>query len=234
LIDTGWGVENLANYIKEITKLPVVVANTHGHMDHALGNDVFDYVYIGLDDLTELNTIGINDKKNYAQNSKLLIENNSLPDFNVWGSPAGKESFKIEDHLEFNLGDRVVTAFLTPGHTSGSTCFYDNRSKVLFTGDSYVPLDFWGPMWLHLAESVSLSAFQRSIKIIEENVDYKFLLSGHGECGLLPASRLNAMSEGIKKVLNGEITGSPERTLKGEGLRCNFDNVSIIYDPLKL
>ena len=37
LIDTLNGVENLADIVRTITDLPVMVVNTHGHIDHAAG-----------------------------------------------------------------------------------------------------------------------------------------------------------------------------------------------------
>ena len=46
LIDTGWGVGDLPAFAARLTPLPLSVANTHGHVDHALGNDQFDRVYI--------------------------------------------------------------------------------------------------------------------------------------------------------------------------------------------
>ena len=37
LIDTGWGLGNLAELIHSITSLPIEVVFTHGHPDHVNG-----------------------------------------------------------------------------------------------------------------------------------------------------------------------------------------------------
>ena len=45
LVDTGLGVGRLAAFVKTLTALPVVVVNTHGHPDHAGGNNEFRTVH---------------------------------------------------------------------------------------------------------------------------------------------------------------------------------------------
>jgi len=50
LIDTGYGVGDLKGYIRSITKLPLIVLCTHGHVDHASGTDQFERVYLNHND----------------------------------------------------------------------------------------------------------------------------------------------------------------------------------------
>ena len=51
LVDTAYGIGDLKEAITNITKLPLVVINSHGHMDHSCGNYQFDEVYIDKRDL---------------------------------------------------------------------------------------------------------------------------------------------------------------------------------------
>jgi hydroxyacylglutathione hydrolase len=46
LIDTGWGTVDLKSAILSITKLPLIIVNSHGHIDHIYGNYQFDQVFI--------------------------------------------------------------------------------------------------------------------------------------------------------------------------------------------
>lgn len=46
LVDTGYGLENLKEYIEKMNNKPLIVVNSHGHMDHTGGNYLFDEVYI--------------------------------------------------------------------------------------------------------------------------------------------------------------------------------------------
>jgi len=50
LIDTGNGLSDLPTGIEEITDLPVIVINTHGHYDHIHGNYFFDTSYMPATD----------------------------------------------------------------------------------------------------------------------------------------------------------------------------------------
>lgn len=44
LFDTGMGIGNIASEIKKITKLPIIVVNSHSHYDHIGGNHLFSKV----------------------------------------------------------------------------------------------------------------------------------------------------------------------------------------------
>ena len=45
LIDTGYGLEDVAAYVRTLTNKPLSVMLTHGHHDHALGARWFDRVH---------------------------------------------------------------------------------------------------------------------------------------------------------------------------------------------
>ena len=51
LFDTGYGIGNLKEEVERITTKPLIVVNSHGHMDHACGNYLFEKVYIHPDDI---------------------------------------------------------------------------------------------------------------------------------------------------------------------------------------
>ena len=46
LLDTCYGIGNLKEEVEKITNKPLIVVNSHGHMDHSAGNFQFDEVYI--------------------------------------------------------------------------------------------------------------------------------------------------------------------------------------------
>ena len=51
LIDTGMGFPGLRQLVERLTDKPVIVLNTHGHLNHIGGNDEFDCIYLHPDDL---------------------------------------------------------------------------------------------------------------------------------------------------------------------------------------
>ena len=52
LFDTGSGVDDMNEAVRNITELPLVVVNSHGHFDHIGGNNQFDEVYLSESDFT--------------------------------------------------------------------------------------------------------------------------------------------------------------------------------------
>src|SRR5438045_8489126 len=51
LIDAGFGVNNLRDFVKKITTKPIILVNTHGHPDHAGGDYQFGKAYISYRDI---------------------------------------------------------------------------------------------------------------------------------------------------------------------------------------
>ena len=51
VFDTGYGIGDLKKQVEEITNKPLIVVNSHGHMDHSCGNYQFEKVYIDKRDL---------------------------------------------------------------------------------------------------------------------------------------------------------------------------------------
>jgi hydroxyacylglutathione hydrolase len=234
VIDTGWGVGDLPRFIRKITGLPVVVANTHGHMDHALGNDSFDSVYAASQDIKHFSYEHLREKRDYIQSIELLTGVKSSLEFDSWGTHAKKQDIPMEDGMEIDLGDRSIVVWRTPGHTKGSVCFLDRKAEVLFAGDSYVPLGKWGPTWFHLKESATLSEFYEKMSRVMDAGGFHSILSGHGECGLIGSAQLSVFLRGMKKIIDGELCGIAEQTFRGNGLRCDWEDVGLIYNPAKI
>ena len=52
-----------------------------------------------------------------------------------------KPATSFEDLDVFDLSGEAITAIHTPGHTRGSVCFYSDKSKLAFTGDTIFNVD---------------------------------------------------------------------------------------------
>jgi len=49
----------------------------------------------------------------------------------------------LEDGHEINLDDEKIRVLHTPGHTAGSVCYYSEKYKAAFTGDTIFNVDLW-------------------------------------------------------------------------------------------
>ncbi len=126
LIDTGYGIGEYRNYVESLTDKPIIVVNSHGHIDHAGGNPEFEEVWLNPLDyaLADWHTT-----LEMRINSKVIDRD----DLFVTGD---YHRLPLEDGVSFDLGGRTVTAHRCAGHTEGSMSFLDSKTKYLFTGDN--------------------------------------------------------------------------------------------------
>jgi len=119
LIDPAMGDRFVIDAIKEQGLRLVEILNTHGHPDHIFGNAAVKE----------------------ATNARLAIHRLDAyrlgperPPTTMEIPPCDADDLFDEGALGY-VADLKVTALHTPGHTEGSTCFYFERERVLFSGD---------------------------------------------------------------------------------------------------
>src|SRR5690606_39148860 len=120
LIDTGLGVANLRDFIATITPLPLIVINTHAHLDHGGGSLEFQKAYAQRDDFDRIRFFGKKQLRKYTVASLAKI---GVPDdqkFPVSDSLYYVFLVHVRDAQIFDLGDRKIEVIHPPGHTAGS------------------------------------------------------------------------------------------------------------------
>ena len=110
VIDAGTNMPNLDKAVAALTDKPVMMALTHGHGDHVGGIGCFPEVWI-----------------NPADEPMIA---------------AGRNPYKgtihhLQDGEIIDLGGRQIEVLYTPGHTSGSTTFFDKEHHYGFSGDAF-------------------------------------------------------------------------------------------------
>ena len=113
----------LADFIKSNGLKPLLLLNTHAHIDHVLGND-FVYREYGLfpqlhhDDLQLL---------------EALVYSSTFYGVNATASP--KPEIFLKDNDIVRLGNAELKVLFAPGHSPGSICFYSAEDKIVWGGD---------------------------------------------------------------------------------------------------
>jgi hydroxyacylglutathione hydrolase len=114
----------LEAFIKEKSINPVLLLNTHCHLDHVFGNGFILERY-GLrtfsHELEEMN------RKNSVKHAMFFGLNMETPP-----EPGGF----IEDHQIITFGTTELVALHVPGHAPGSLAFYSEKNDCVFTGDA--------------------------------------------------------------------------------------------------
>ncbi len=183
VIDTMNGRENVYDVVRTVTDLPLVVINTHGHIDHMSGDGFFDEVYLHPDD----NRL-IEETMNYPQ-YKRLKRQMKLGDFAIKPMSEGDV---------FDLGGVKLEVFDCPGHTKGSVCLLDREDRVLFSGDSINR-----HCWMQVADSTSLEQFYTSLGRLEAiRGEYDTIYCGHTTTGD-DASLYDEHMAAVKEVIDG-------------------------------
>ena len=133
VFDTCAGIEDLRGAVREITDLPLLVINSHGHFDHIGGNSLFDEVYLRPADLP-------------------LLTVHPAPLLEQWmrEMSGGGTRFPVKagdfgrtlplDLDSFDLGDMECKIVPLPGHTAGSVGVYIPKLRLLLSGDAFTPV----------------------------------------------------------------------------------------------
>lgn len=174
-------------YIEEKFKLPVIMINTHGHVDHIGCNRQFEKVYLAREDWTLAAGGGI-------QRSE---------DENAW-EYLGYEVVDIPDGFRISLGNRELNVYHLPGHTKGCVVLYEEATATLFGGDGVARRILYGMSdWTPLEEYL-----EKLREIARLKID--FIYSMHDDFALL-SDMPNRIISNIEKELEStqQIWESP-------------------------
>jgi glyoxylase-like metal-dependent hydrolase (beta-lactamase superfamily II) len=208
LFDTGMGISDVKKVTAELTRLPIVVLNSHTHNDHVGGNWQFDTIY-GMDtDFTRKN----------AQGSREDAQAELAPDQICGKLPEGFDSktyvtqpWKItaykHDGDRIDLGGRWLEVIATPGHTPDAISLLDRGNGLLFTGDTYYP----APIWLYRPET-DLAAYGASIRRLAALAPRIRTVLGAHNVPVAPPSVLPRLVTAFAAVRAGKIppTAAPD------------------------
>jgi hydroxyacylglutathione hydrolase len=228
LIDTGIGAVNLVDYLKNITSLPLIVINTHGHPDHVGSNNQFESVRAHAAEFEMIRNFTAWGMHNTMLQYMVQVP---LPDsvkFIPTDTLYMARLQAVRDGFVIDLGGRPIEVIHLPGHTPGSICLLDRQRKLLFTGDNIKSL-----VWMHMEESESLEIFLTSLEKIQARAgEFTTLLPGHE--GALDGAFIKEQIECVQNILSGQCEGKSYESVVGNGLLCEHKRAQIAYSPGKL
>src|SRR5271169_1996225 len=206
LFDTGMGISDLKKITAELTKLPIIVLNSHTHDDHVGDNWEFDTVY-GMDtDFTRKNALGSREDAQAEITPDQIC--GTLPkgfDSKAYSTRPWKITALTYDGARFDLGGRSLEVIATPGHTPDAISLIDRANGLLFTGDTYYP----APIWLFHPET-NLDAYSVSIRRLAALApQVKVVLGAHNIPVASPAilPRLVAAFDAVRA---GKVSPTPD------------------------
>ncbi len=128
VVDAGCYMPREENELTEFVRnkglKPVMLVNTHGHVDHLLG-------VAAMKEEWNVPFALHGDDRFLVESARM---HGALYGFEVKEIPQVEIDLKGRETLSF--GNTVLRILHTPGHTPGHVCFFEPESKTLFSGDT--------------------------------------------------------------------------------------------------
>jgi glyoxylase-like metal-dependent hydrolase (beta-lactamase superfamily II) len=175
LFDTAFGLGNLKEHISELVDKPLIIINSHGHVDHLSGNYHFDQAILfpeGDQSLLELHTSpSMRQRTIHQAQSKQLLPAGFDEEAYLSAELSGK-LIPIHEGQLFDLGGVRIEVISTPSHTRGSVSLLCREERVLLLGDAANPF-----LFLFLPESTSVKEYLRTLYKVKEIPFDHYLIS---------------------------------------------------------
>lgn len=130
IIDAGASEDSerrrIEDYISSNNLHPVMLINTHCHIDHILSVNYFKKLYEVPFAASSDDNVVLASAENSARMFGMPFDKDSTPEIDI----------DLKEHTKIKFGKSAFIIMFTPGHTAGGVCFYDVESKSLFTGDT--------------------------------------------------------------------------------------------------
>ncbi len=124
IIDPGDKDFRILSKVRELDLKIVAILATHAHADHVAGVDFLREELRVPYFVHKLDEEFFKDPQNFSM-------------FKSWGfseNPKADKVFEEDEIIKF--GEEYLKVIHTPGHSPGSSCFYNEEHKILFTGDT--------------------------------------------------------------------------------------------------
>lgn len=202
MIDALQDVTGLYDEVRKLTDIPLDLALTHGHFDHA-GASTQEFADAGCTiymDMADYPVLTGYSTRTFAQDIFT----------------------HLEDGHVFDLGGISLETVTVAGHTPGSVIFLDRAAKEAFSGDSFGS----GPIWLQLPDSLPLSRYQENLeRTIGKLSDLPELLLRVGHKNQSPDTLghdyLQDLLYTVKAVREGSLAGETQE-MEMRGVKFPF------------
>lgn len=207
LFDTGMGISDIKKVVRELTKLPVIVLNSHTHNDHVGDNWEFHAIYSMETPFSEHSAKGSReDAQEEIAPGEICGQFPPSFDPSSYRTRAWNITRYIHDDNTIDLGGRAIQILATPGHTPDAISLYDRANELLFTGDTYYPAS----IWLYRPET-DFDAYAKSIQRLADLAPHLKLVLGAHNIPVAPPSVLAQLVQAFADLRAGKASCKPDK-----------------------
>jgi len=155
IIDPGYDKAHTQAFVKEHGLSVKAILLTHGHHDHSgKANALAEYYGV-----------------------EVCVHMGELEYSNFKGTRISADKF-LEDGETLDLDGERITVFHTPGHSVGGLCYYSDKSRVAFTGDTIFNVDLG---YTHFETGSAEQMKQSLINVVNKRGNDVTIYPGHGD-----------------------------------------------------
>ena len=201
VLDTGYGIGDLKEYVSQFTSLPVTALITHGHRDHAMGAGQFEAWLSPLDREKYISDADPRRRNAGLDRAQEKFDSGLIP----WADrPEESDLQPVHDADElkpiyegkfYDLGGITVEAYNVRGHSDGSMVFLMPELRLLDVGDA---IGFVTRIFCTVTE------YRDDLKKVQEHCAgrYDSIIGPHGK-GTHPMGIIEGALEACEAVLDG-------------------------------
>lgn len=238
VIDTGFGIGDLKSVLQTLAgELPLVVFNTHFHIDHSLGNSQFDQIYIHELDAPMLFPMSFTEYSRWS--GRPVIAHGFYKEEDVIPYHP-YEAIPVKNHWTIDIGGNLLEAFHIPGHTCGGMMLLDRKDRILFTGDAILypfpaPLAYAFHTDPDHMDLMRVSAFAKGLEAFAPYLnEFDAIYDGHGVPGApgIVVEDMILCANDVVSHPNEDYT--PITMARGNARMKCWGSASITYTPERI
>ena len=137
LVDSGMGLQLIAEHIATISDKPIVCFATHSHFDHVGGHHEFSHRVMHR---AEADIMSAPSRDNMGWHKYVTAEIFTALPFagfkpETYSVTAAAPTELVDDGDVIDLGDRSFRVLHLPGHSVGSVALFETSTGIFFSGD---------------------------------------------------------------------------------------------------
>ncbi len=195
LYDTGYGYGDLKKAVREITELPLIIVNSHGHLDHTCGNfrfsediciDEREIEFCQMFNSPAARAGNIQSARHYTNQFTREVSDILPADFDEDAYIKGGcgNLVPVLEGTVFDLGNCHLEVVTLTGHSRGGIGLLWQEGKTLLVGDAANPF-----VWLFGPMATSLADYIQTLNKMQA-LDFSHFFAGHAPT-MLPKSDLD-------------------------------------------
>ncbi len=217
LIDSGVGVGSVKEIVETLTKKPVSVWLTHGHVDHAMGAGEFEEIHMNSADIPVFQLHSAPKvRRGYVSGSAIAGGDPSMlkevRDEDYLPVPKEEDFLPILSDQRLDLGGVHLHFFDAAGHTPGCMAVLLEEWCLLILGDACNGFTYLFDPWCPTVER-----YRKNLERLREQTSGKYdrLLFHHGN-GEGAKNMIDSVIAVCDDILSGRSDEMPFRGPNGE------------------